>query len=349
MSDDLDFMPAEPERPGTKPKPEPKPERAPEPQRAEAKPIATPELAESSADRASESVARDREADQRAELPTWNRARRKRQANVRTAEQEDAFQRGVRKAGRQAIDFPKLVIGAIIIVVAAIAGSVVLGQRAGTADAEASRVLTTATTMIVRGQVVPAEDQVRLAAEIAKARFPVHATEEERQLAITAAIDEAMAVDRDDVALDARLIAAAHQVRIGQFAAAIEHYDSFLAEADDDHPLRFLAIEGKGIAQEAEQDYEGALATFQQLAPRSSDFYRDTALYHQGRVLEALDRKDEALGVYETFFAEFPPSKPVMSTPMVRERAEALDPEFAVRFAAEPTLDSSQLPEFSMP
>lgn len=328
MSDDLDFMPAEPARPGTKPEPKVEPRAAPKP---EPKPT-TPD-----------------EPDQRVELPTWNRARRKRQANARTAEQDDAFQRGVRKAGRQAIDFPKLVIGMIIIGVVAIAAAVVLGQKSGSANAEASRVLSTATTAIVRGQVVPAEEQVRLEAEIARARFPVHATEEERQLAITAAIDEALAVDREEVAIDARLIAAAHQVRIGQFTAALEHYDNFLAEADDDHPLRFLALEGKGIAQEAEQDYEGALATFQQLAPRTSDFYRDMALYHQGRVLEALDRKDEALAIYETFFAEFPPGKPVMSTSLVRDRVEQLDPEFSARLSLEPALDSSAIPEFPIP
>jgi hypothetical protein len=328
VSDDLDFMPAEPERPGTKPKAEPKAEPKPE-----TKPSAPDEAP-------------------RVELPTWNRARRKRQANVAATEQEDAFQRGVRKAGRQAIDFPKLVIGAIVIGVIAIASAVVLNQKSGTANAEASRVLSTATTAIVRGQVVPAEDQVRLEAEIARARFPVHATEEDRQLAITAAIDEAMAVDRDEVAINARLVAAAHQVRIGQFTAALEHYDAFLADADDDHPLRFLALEGKGIAQEAEQDYEGALATFQLLAPRTSDFYRDMALYHQGRVLEALDRKDDAIAIYEQFFVEFPPSKPVMSTPLVRERIEALDPEFAARLALEPGLDSMEslaMPEFPTP
>jgi hypothetical protein len=344
VSDDLDFMPAEPER--SKPKAEPKPTE-PAARASEPKPSSKPSTTESAAGERGESPAR--ESDQRQDLPTWNRARRKRQANVRTAEQDDAFQRGVRKAGRQAIDFPKLVIGAIVIAVAAIAGGVVLSQKTDAADAEASRVLATATTAIVRGQVIPAEEQTQLADQIARARFPVHATEEERQLAIGEALDAALAVERDAVALDARLVAAAHQVRIGQFAAALEHYDAFLADADERHPLRFLALEGKGIAQEAEQDLEGALASFQQIAPRPSDFYRDMALYHQGRVLEALDRKDEAIALYEQFFVEFPPSKPVMSTPLVRDRVEALDPEFAARLSLEPALDTSAIPEFPTP
>ncbi|MFV8756023.1 tetratricopeptide repeat protein [Nannocystaceae bacterium ST9] len=338
MSDDLDFMPAEPSaKPKAEPSAAPKtqaPTKPAEAKSAEAKPATTAET----------------ETDQRVELPTWNRARRKRQANVRAAEQEDAFQRGVRMAGRQAIDFPKLVIGGIVIGVIAIAAAVVLGQKSSSDNAEATRVLATATTAIVRGQVVPAESQVGLEDKIARMRFPVHATEDEREQAVSAAIDAALAVDREDVAIDARLVAAAHQVRIGQFAAALEHYDAFLAEVDDDHPLRFLAFEGKGIAQEAEADYEGALASFQQIAPHPSDFYRHMALYHQGRVLEALDRKDDAIAIYEQFFAEFPPTQPVMPTSMVRERIEKLDPEFAARMAAaEPAFDSTDLAEFPVP
>lgn len=340
MSDDLDFMPAEPERPGTKPDAKPK---------AELVPQAKPSSAAAPAPQAKAGSEAEAEPDQRVELPTWNRARRKRQANVRAAEQEDAFQRGVRKAGRQAIDFPKLVIGLIVIVVAAIAGAVVLSQQSSTVNADASRVLSTATTAIVRGQVVPVEDQVGLEDKIARLRFPIYATEDERRQAIGEALDAALAVDREDVEIDARLVAAAHQVRIGEFAAALEQYEAFLAEADTDHPLRFLALEGKGIALEASQDLEGALVAFQQLAPRPSDFYRHMALYHQGRVLESLDRKDEALAIYEQFFVEFPPTQPVLSTPLVRDRVEALDPEFAARIATQPTLDTTEMPEFPSP
>ncbi len=315
MSDDLDFMPAEP-----------KP--------AEPKPAISTALVD---------------PNQRVDLPTWNRSRRKREANVRAGEQEDTFQRGVRMASRRAIDFPKLVIGGIVIATLAIAGAVVLNQKNHTATAEASRVLSTATVAIVRGQVVPAEDQVGLEDKIALSRFPVHATDAERQQAIGVAIDAALAVDGEAVAIDAQLVAAAHQVRIGEFEAAIAYYETFLAEADGDHPLRFMAIEGKGIAQEAQQDYEGALASFQQIAPNPSDFYRPMALYHQGRVLEALDRKDEAIAIYEQFFVEFPPDRSVLATTLVRERVEVLDPEFAARIATRPTLDTTGLGEFQQP
>jgi hypothetical protein len=336
VSDDLDFMPAEP-----KPKAEPTPAVAAKPTPA-AKPSSEPKPSSGSAPT-------DGEPDQRVELPTWNRARRKRQANVRAAEQEDAFQRGVRKAGRQAIDFPKLVLGVIVIAVGVIAGTVVLSQKSSTVNADASRVLSTATVAIVRGRVVPIENQVGAEEEIARLRFPIYATEAERQQAIGTALEAALAVDREVVELDARLVAAANDVRIGEFATAIEHYDAFLAEVDTDHPLRFMALEGKGIALEAQQDLEGALLAFQAVAPRPTDFYRHMALYHQGRVLEGLDRKDEALAIYEQFFVEFPPTQAVMATPLIRDRVEALDPEFAARIATEPVLDTTQMPEFPSP
>nr|WP_255216599.1 tetratricopeptide repeat protein [Pseudenhygromyxa sp. WMMC2535] len=60
------------------------------------------------------------------------------------------------------------------------------------------------------------------------------------------------------------------------------------------------------------------------------------ALYHQGRVLEALEREDEAIAIYQQFFSEFP-DKETMATPMVRARIEELDPEFAARLSAPPS------------
>jgi tetratricopeptide (TPR) repeat protein len=120
------------------------------------------------------------------------------------------------------------------------------------------------------------------------------------------------------------------------FPTALGHYESFLAEVGDDHPLRFLALEGKGLAQEGSGDLEAALATFQEIAPTTSDYYRPMALYHQGRVLEALERTDEAVAIYTQYFEEFPAAREEMATPMVRDRLAALDPEFAARLPPPP-------------
>jgi predicted negative regulator of RcsB-dependent stress response len=270
----------------------------------------------------------------RADLPTWNRSRRKRKANVNAEREDDAFQRGVRQASRQVIDTPKLALGTIVIVIAVIAGGVALHKRHLTQDAEASRVLQTATAAIVRGQVVPPEEQERLGDTIKQYRIPVFSTEEERDAAIAEAVAAAKVAGRDEVEQDAMLVAAAQAMRAGDFDTALTEYDAFLEASKRHHPLRFLALEGKGNAHEAKGEYDAALAAFEQLAPNPTDYYRSMALYHQGRVLEALSRTDEAVAMYQQFFTEFKDEE--VATPMVRARLEQLDPEFAAGLAAPP-------------
>lgn len=276
----------------------------------------------------------DRLPGERAELPTWNRSRRKRKVNVKAELEDDAFQRGVRKASRQVIDTPKLAMGAILIAVVAIAGGVALRNRSIEANAEASRTLQTATAAIVRGQVVPPEELERLGDAVKLYRIPIFTSDEERDAAIAEAMAAAKTTGRSKIDQDALLVSAAQAMRAGDFDTALGEYQQFLDDAGDAHPLRFMALEGKGNALEAKGDYEAALATFQELAPRTTDYYRAMALYHQGRVLESLERRDEALAIYQQFFEEFPTEQ--VATPMIRARVEDLDPDFAARLAAPP-------------
>jgi tetratricopeptide (TPR) repeat protein len=310
VSDDLDFMPVSPAR------------------RDEDAKGAKPSDAERPEDE-------DRAPGERAELPTWNRSRRKRKANVKAEKQDDAFQRGVRKAGRRAIDAPKLVIGAIVIGVVVIASGVALHNHRIKANAEAARALQGATAAVARGVVL---DDEELLEQLRRIQVPVFASEDEREAAITEALAAAKSSGRKQVEQNATMVAAAKAMRDGEFEAAVAAYDEFLAAAPDDHPLRFLAIEGKGNALEAKGDLEAALEQFRALAPHPISHFRPMALYHQGRVLEALDRKDEALAIYVQYFEEFPPTREEIATPLVRRRAEALDPDFGARYLAPPPL-----------
>jgi TolA-binding protein len=270
----------------------------------------------------------------RAELPTWNRSRRKRKATAKAEREDDAFQRGVRQASRQVIDTPKLALGTIVILILVIAGGVLLHKRHVAADAEASRVLQAATAAIVHGQVISLEDQERLGDRIKRERIPIYSTEEERAAAIAEAIEAAKTSGRDAVEQDASLLAAVQAMQTGDFDTALTEYDAFLEAAKADHPLRFLALEGKGNALEAKGEYDAALAVFEQIAPNPSDYYRSMALYHRGRVLEALSRTEEALAIYQQFFTEFKTEE--VATSMVRARIEVLDPAFAAGLAAPP-------------
>jgi tetratricopeptide (TPR) repeat protein len=345
VSDDLDFLPAAPNQrkpaeadAATKPKTEALALSSPKPSPTGSE--STGSESTGSEPTGSEPTGSEPSGDSppgaRAELPTWNRSRRKRNANAKAEAQDDAFQRGVRQASRQVIDAPKLVIGAIVIVVAAVAGGVALHQRSIQGNAEAARTLQTATAAIVRGQVVPAEQQAEIGESIRFYRAPIYTTEEEREAAIGEALTAARGSGAEGVEQDATLVAAARAVRNGDFDGALGEYDAFLESADDDHPLRFLALEGKGHALEAKGEYEAALAVFASIAPHPIDFYRHMALYHQGRMLEALERNDEAMAIYEQYFEEFPPTREEMATPLVRKRVEKLDPDFAARLSAPP-------------
>ena len=302
---------------------------------------AAPEDGDESSDAGSEpkgSGDDDRAPGERADLPTWNRSRRKRKANVKAEQADDAFQRGVRKASRRVIDTPKLVLGGIVIAVALIAGGVALANTKLGANAEASRTLQAATSAFVRGQVIAQEEQDRLADQLKMVRTPIYATQEEQDAAVAEAIAAAKAVDSKVVAADASLLAASAAMQAGDFDAALSEYEAFLDSTGNDHPLRFLALEGKGNALEGKGDLEGALVAFQAIAPHTSDYYRPMALYHQGRVLEGLERKDEALAIYRQYMEEFPSEE--MATPLVRERAKALDPTFA----SAPTMPAGLMP-----
>jgi tetratricopeptide (TPR) repeat protein len=63
-----------------------------------------------------------------------------------------------------------------------------------------------------------------------------------------------------------------------------------------------------------------------ELAGQPGVFYRDQALRQQGRLLEALGRKDEALAAYKKYVEEFPPPRGGIGLGFVTTRLEELDP-----------------------
>jgi tetratricopeptide (TPR) repeat protein len=261
------------------------------------------------------------ESEDRVDLPTWNRSRRKRRANVKAEEQEDAFQRGVRKAGKRAIGKPQLTMIAIALTVLGVAIFTYVHDPEKTEASAATRVLSKATAAESRGQIFDIT-QLDLKRDPPN---PVFDTEESREKAIAEALDELAELGEGDVGLLGELVAGAKALREGDSEAATKHYNAFLAGAPDDHPLRYLGVEGHAFALEASGDLEGALADHQKIAPNEGDFYRDMALWNQGRVLEALGRKDEAVEVYRQYVSEFPEDA-TLARGNIRDRLSELDP-----------------------
>ena len=254
-------------------------------------------------------------------LPTWNRSRTKRKKSS-TLDEEDAFQRGMRKGSKAAKGRLGLVVTASVGAVVALGGVLFVMSQVDESAARQTRILAKASGVVGRGIVV---DEDQLPADLSRATpDPMFTSQEAKWEAYENSLTELEAVE--DAPALASMLRAAELVRVGDSEAAVAKYDAFMAEAGEGHPLYFLALEGKGLALENTGKLDEALAQFERLAGRKGSFYRDMALWHQGRTLEGLDRVEDARGVYRTYVEEYPPEISSLARDQVRERLQQLDP-----------------------
>jgi hypothetical protein len=252
---------------------------------------------------------------ERMDLPKWNRARVKRApAKAEGAPEPDAFQAGVREAGRAAVRRGPLVVLGFVAVALGVGAYLWWSKSSDEASAAATRPLAEAAALRHRGRMVdlppkPPPDPAELEAQI------------DRKLAETAAAD-----DGEKAQELALLVRASRQIEAADFATAETTYREFLARIGKAHALSFLAQEGIAIAREGQGDLEGALAEIEPLLGNAGDFYRDQALWHKGRLLEALGRSDDALATYQQYAQEFPLDQSSLAKVQVRERLVELDP-----------------------
>jgi tetratricopeptide (TPR) repeat protein len=143
-------------------------------------------------------------------------------------------------------------------------------------------------------------------------------------------------------ARDARLLRAGILLQLGKPAEAAAAYKAYAAEADP--ALKATALEGVGYALEAkaaaEKDagarqagLEAARAAFDAMQPGDGEA-RARALYHQGRVLVALAKPDEARKRFDEALAKDP--DPVLK--------QELDARIASLGAAPPAAPAPEAP-----
>lgn len=284
---------------------------------------------------------------ERMELPTWNRARTKRK--VGEGPQDDAFQAGVKEIGRGAARRGLWVgVGAVAALLVVVIGVVVVSQRQAS-QAEATRALAAAARIESEGVV--GDPTVLIGSTKAKPVMPILKDEAEREAALTKALEDLDArAPGSDAALAGALVKAADALREGKPSDAEALYREFLDRADAQHPLRFAAQEGFGFAREAQGDLDGALAAFQALAGEKGVFYRDMALWHQGRILERQGKPDAALEIYRQYLVEYPMQGPSIAQAEVRRRLEELDPKaLAGAPAPESPVQAIEMPPGGVP
>jgi tetratricopeptide (TPR) repeat protein len=295
-----------------------------EPKAAAASKPAPPETALAVQEPAPKVAAGDKaQADERRDLPKWNRARVKRKAPV--GEEQDAFQVSVRKAGRGILQRPWAVIGIIVAISGIGAGAYAWSEASEAERAESTRTLAEAVAYEARGEVFP-----DLAAQTAERVRPLPVPVAEDEATLHAKVDAALA-DLEEQAPDspanvaADLVRAARLAKASDFAGAEKAYQGFL-QRQPGHSLVFLARDGLVVSLEAQQRWDDALAAVEPLLGEAGDFFRDQALWHKARLLEGSGQTDAAIEVYKQYMAEYPLDKPSLAREQVRARLEALEP-----------------------
>lgn len=92
--------------------------------------------------------------------------------------------------------------------------------------------------------------------------------------------------------------------RLGRFDAAEKHYAAYADAVPTTDSLIHFALEGAGYSAEDGKRPDEALKYFDRLGQLPDKYYRDYALMHQGRILEAKGNKDEAIRRYQNLLKE---------------------------------------------
>lgn len=130
---------------------------------------------------------------------------------------------------------------------------------------------------------------------------PFFATDAERQKAVIAAADRAIAEYPSSAAGRlALLMKADAQLRLGEGDAAAASFQKYLGETASDDSLRFGALDGIALAREAAGKLDEAAAAWERSA-REAPLYSDHADLERARVLAAAGKLDEAKKLLEGF------------------------------------------------
>ena len=132
----------------------------------------------------------------------------------------------------------------------------------------------------------------------------VFATASDRDRTVVAAAAEVgEAYPSSAAARTAALAAGDAHLRLGEWDAALESYQRFLAGAPDDS-LRFAALEGLALAREGKGELEQAARDFDRLGAEAAA-HKDRAALERARVLARAGKGEEARAILKRFPEEF--------------------------------------------
>ncbi len=168
-------------------------------------------------------------------------------------------------------------------------------------------------------------------------------SEQEKDEALTTKLTEFRKANAGrKAAASAALPLAQALLRQGKAAEAVPLLDEYLKEADANDALRPAALEARGYAFEAQNQYDQALAAFDQLAKENrTDFMKGMGLYHRARILQLKGDKDAAAKQFAELQASAPDSA---ASRLAKERITQLAAQGVVipTVAAMPAVDAGR-------
>jgi tetratricopeptide (TPR) repeat protein len=137
---------------------------------------------------------------------------------------------------------------------------------------------------------------------------PRFKSEKERAEATLKELDEFdKKYGRSATADEATLFRAGVYYDVGRVEDAAAAYEKFLKNAHPS-PLASAAREGLGLCREQQGKLDDAMQLYQQLEPKTGDFYRDRALWDEARVWQKKGDKKKAADRLKELIAKVPGS-----------------------------------------
>ncbi len=214
----------------------------------------------------------------------------------RELKQPDAFQRVGAEARDWLIARQTLVVIAVGVVLVGGLAAALINYFAGRGEAAAAKDLGKALAILER-PVVPTPEGAQLTPQDGE-EPPFKSAQEQDQALVKALTDFRAAHKGTLSSTTAALPLGKAEYRLGNQDAAVAAFSEYVKDAAQNDPMRAAALEGQGYAYEAQQKYDQALASFDEMSKVDSGGYLEgMGQYHRARILILQGKKDDAAAV----------------------------------------------------
>lgn len=214
----------------------------------------------------------------------------------RELKQPDAFQKAGAEAREWLVERQTLVIVAVGVLLVGGLLVAIFSYASSRGEAKAAKELGAALEVLER-PVVPTPEGSQLTPPAGE-NPPFKSTQEQDQALVKTLTDFRAAHKGTSSATTAALPLGKAEYRLGNLDGALAAFGDYLKGAPQNDPLRASAFEGQGYAYEAQQKYDQALASFDEMSKvDAGGFLEGMGQYHRARVLILQGKKDEAAAV----------------------------------------------------